>query len=87
MLACWYLLASAVCFTVYAVDKAAARAYRRRVPERTLHLLSLIGGWPGALLAQKTLRHKSRKTAFQFMYWGGVVLNVAALMGALWWVA
>jgi uncharacterized membrane protein YsdA (DUF1294 family)/cold shock CspA family protein len=70
---------SAVTFVAYAIDKSAAQAGRRRIPESTLHTFSLLGGWPGALLAQQRLHHKSRKTSFQVVYWITVVLNVLAV--------
>ena len=73
-----YLAASAFTFLVYAKDKRAARRDRWRTKESTLHTLALIGGWPGALIAQQVLRHKSRKDAFQFMFWTTVVLNCIA---------
>lgn len=47
-----YIGLSTLTFHLYAVDKLAAKQGRRRTPEKTLHLLSLAGGWPGALLAQ-----------------------------------
>ena len=75
-----YLVASLAAFVVYAVDKSAARQGRWRMPEKTLHALSLAGGWPGALLAQQWLRHKCTKPAFVAAYWGTVVLNVAAFL-------
>ena len=74
-----YLGASALSFVLYARDKSAAQAGRRRTPEDTLHLLSLMGGWPGALYAQQLLRHKSRKASFRNVYSATVVLNVSAL--------
>lgn len=74
-----YALASLITFVVYALDKQAARRQRWRTQEKTLHLLALFGGWPGALLAQRTLRHKSSKTAFQTVFWGTVVLNCGLL--------
>jgi uncharacterized membrane protein YsdA (DUF1294 family) len=73
-----YLAVSALTFLVYAKDKWTARRNRWRTQESTLHTLALIGGWPGALIAQQILRHKSRKNAFQFMFWTTVVLNCAA---------
>ena len=73
-----YVLASVVCFAVYARDKSAARAAGRRTPERTLLLLGLLCGWPGAVLAQQWLRHKSSKRAFQVAFWMTVLCNVAA---------
>ncbi|AKJ30833.1 DUF1294 domain-containing protein [Caldimonas brevitalea] len=75
-----YLAASFACFVTYALDKEAARAGRRRVPERTLHLMSLAGGWPGALLAQQWLRHKSSKPSFQVRFWATVAFNVLAFV-------
>lgn len=77
--------ASVACFVAYALDKRAAGTGRRRTPERTLLLLGLAGGWPGALLAQRWLRHKSRKTAFRRRFWGSVALNLTLLVcvGAL----
>lgn len=71
-----YLTASAVAFAFYARDKAAARAGRRRTPERTLHLLAVVGGWPGAMLAQQRLRHKTLKRPFRWVFWFTVSLNL-----------
>jgi uncharacterized membrane protein YsdA (DUF1294 family) len=56
-----YAGASLIAFVAYALDKAAARAGRWRTQESTLHLLALIGGWPGALLAQRQFRHKTAR--------------------------
>lgn len=70
-----YLAASLIAFVAYAWDKSAARRNRWRTRESTLHLLALIGGWPGALLAQSTLRHKSSKPAFQLVFHATVLLN------------
>ena len=75
-----YLGLSALSFLAYWLDKEAARAQASRTPESTLHLLALAGGWPGALLAQQLLRHKSAKAAFRRTFWGTVVVNVAAFV-------
>jgi len=56
---------------------APPRAVIGGVAENRLHLLSLAGGWPGALLARQTLRHKNRKASFLRIYWATVVLNLA----------
>lgn len=76
-----YGTCSLAAYLVYAYDKSAAEEKRRRIPERTLHLLALAGGWPGALFAQQNLRHKSRKLEFLAVFWGTVMLNC----GLLWW--
>ncbi len=75
----FYLAASAVTFTVYALDKSAAQNNQWRIPESSLHLFALAGGWPGALAAHKLLRHKSRKLSFQLMFWVTVMIHCAAL--------
>ena len=56
-------------FVVYGWDKRQAIRQSRRVPEKTLHLLSALGGWPGALMAQQVFRHKNRKPSFQAVFW------------------
>jgi uncharacterized membrane protein YsdA (DUF1294 family) len=68
--------AASVCaFIAYALDKSAARNNRWRVPERALHILALMGGWPGALAAQQLFRHKSRKRSFQLVFWATVFVH------------
>lgn len=74
-----YGVMSVLTLLVYALDKAAARRQRQRTPEKTLHLLSLAGGWPGAMLAQLLLRHKTVKQPFLRWFWLTVALHVAGL--------
>ena len=71
--------ASFTAFVAYWIDKRAARTGRWRTRESTLHLLALVGGWPGALVAQQHLRHKSAKTSFRAVFWATVLLNCGAL--------
>ena len=75
-----YLLVSSFTFLAYWSDKSAAKSGRWRTPESTLHLFSLAGGWPGAIVAQHLLRHKSVKQPFRTMYWVTVVLNIGVLL-------
>ncbi len=75
-----YAVTSLSCFVAYAIDKAAARKGGWRTPERTLLLLGLVGGWPGGLLAQQWLRHKSAKRSFQAMFWATAAANVAGFI-------
>lgn len=74
-----YLGISVITFLWYAFDKTAAKDGAWRTPESTLHWLSLLGGWPGALVAQQTLRHKSKKKSFRTAFWFTVVANCGAL--------
>lgn len=72
-----YIGLSLVTFLAYAVDKSAAINGRWRMPEKTLHLLSVAGGWPGALLAQQLLRHNCSMPSFVAVFWITVAANVA----------
>ena len=75
-----YVIASLFTFIAYAMDKLAARNGSWRTQESTLHLLSLAGGWPGALIAQQKLRHKSKKPSFRSLFWLTVCLNGGAFL-------
>jgi uncharacterized membrane protein YsdA (DUF1294 family)/cold shock CspA family protein len=75
-----YIVASILTFIIYAADKSAAKKGTRRTPESTLHLLALAGGWPGALIAQEKLRHKSIKQSFRSISWITVILNCGVFM-------
>jgi uncharacterized membrane protein YsdA (DUF1294 family)/cold shock CspA family protein len=74
-----YLGMSVITFGAYAVDKSAAQEDRWRTPEATLQWMSLFCGWPGALIAQQLLRHKSRKRRFLLVFWACVAVNVGVL--------
>lgn len=79
-----YLVASLVAYLAYAADKAAAGRGLRRIPESTLHLMALAGGWPGALVAQQQFRHKTVKLSFRRVFWLTVGVNTGAV--GWWWV-
>jgi uncharacterized membrane protein YsdA (DUF1294 family)/cold shock CspA family protein len=79
-----YFALSVVTFFAYAWDKSSARMGLWRTPESTLHLLSLAGGWPGALAAQRLLRHKSVKQEFLSGFWFTVFMNVLAVGYLVW---
>ncbi|RXY30024.1 hypothetical protein DD577_27145 [Klebsiella pneumoniae] len=80
-LAMWFLLSSLLTWLIYGADKLAARKAWRRVPETTLLVLGLAGGWPGAILGQQCFRHKTQKQPFRTWFFISVALNVAALAG------
>lgn len=71
-----YLGVSAITFGAYAIDKSAARLKQRRVAETSLILLGMFGGWPGAIMAQQLLRHKTAKLSFRAVFWVSVLINV-----------
>jgi uncharacterized membrane protein YsdA (DUF1294 family) len=72
-------------FVAFGFDKRRATTGGRRVPERTLLILSLLGGWPGAILAQRHFRHKTKKVSFLFAFWVVVMLHLA-VVGAVAYV-
>lgn len=74
----WNLLS----FAVFAFDKYAARQSLRRIPERRLILLTIFGGAGGAYLAQRLLRHKTRKPPFGWLVPLMAVLQMGLLVVA-----
>ncbi len=79
----WMLVLSVVTFVVYAIDKRRACTDGWREPESHLHLLELLGGWPGALIAQRRLRHKSSKGSYQFIFIVIITLHQLVALDAL----
>jgi len=81
LIAVFYFFMSCLTFLVYARDKQAAQQSTWRVSESTLHIFSLLCGWPGAIVAQQKLRHKTIKTGFRAVFWITVLLNS---LGLIW---
>ena len=77
-----YACMSVVAFALYWRDKRRAQRGLWRVPEATLHIVELLGGWPGAWLAQRALRHKSSKRDYQLVFRTIVAIHAA---GWIWW--
>lgn len=75
-----YAAASLATVIAYAIDKSAAEGGRWRTRETTLHVLSLIGGWPGALVAQTVFRHKSQKRSFRLVFWLTLAANCCVFL-------
>ena len=80
------LMLSLLTLMLYAWDKRRARRGGWRVSEKQLHLVALLGGWPGALLAQHSLRHKTVKRKFRFVFWLTVIGHVALSVGVTYLV-
>ena len=76
-----YLLAiNITTFALYGYDKYISSSEKLRVPELNLQILSLLGGSPAALLAQKFFRHKTVKGSFQIVYWVIVLGQVGLIL-------
>ena len=78
----WFVMlavVSPVSFLAYGWDKRQAKKNGWRVPEKTLHSIDAVGGWPGGFLAQQIFRHKTQKGAFQIKFWLTVVMHVVGV--------
>ncbi len=78
----FYAVMSIVCALVYLIDKSAAKHRRQRISEGMLLGLGLFGGWPGAIVAQQVLRHKTSKASFRRSFWFSVIANVLVFVGS-----
>ena len=76
-----YGVMSLVALIAFWVDKRAAQLGERRIPERWLHTVEWLGGWPGALVAAQIFRHKRQK--FSYMIW----LYIGSALHVILWVA
>jgi uncharacterized membrane protein YsdA (DUF1294 family) len=71
-----YTAVSLILFILYWIDKRAAVMGKQRIPEFNLHVMAILGGWPGAWAAQKILRHKTIKKSFQAVFIATVIVNI-----------
>jgi uncharacterized membrane protein YsdA (DUF1294 family)/cold shock CspA family protein len=76
----FYVGVSVISFLVYRRDKSAAHQNQWRTGEGTLILLGVLGGWPGAFVAQQFFHHKTKKRSFQIAFWVTVVVNCVGLV-------
>lgn len=79
VLAC-YLVMSALAFVCYGIDKRRAARAQWRFRERNLHLIELLGGWPGALIAQRFFRHKLQNTRYMLVFFLIIALHAGVWM-------
>ena len=81
----FYLSASVITFLAYGADKYRSKRDRRRIPERTLHWLELLGGWPGALIAANLFRHKRRKRKYVLILTIIIIFHIGLWIALAWW--
>ena len=60
----YLIVINLIAIVITAHDKLAAVNHRRRIPEKTLMIISALGGAPGMYLTMLVIRHKTRKLLF-----------------------
>lgn len=78
-----YFTVSTATYVLYALDRHAMSNGEWRIPEVTFHIMNLLGGWVGALLAQSIMHHKYHDVGFKFLFWSTLVLNIALFAWSL----
>ena len=81
-----YATASVVAFLMIGWDKRAARRGTWRIPERRLHVVELLGGFPGSFLARHLFRHKTLKFSYRLTFGAIVAVHVAAWAAWIAWL-
>ncbi|HAT7686434.1 DUF1294 domain-containing protein [Enterobacter cloacae] len=76
--AIWFLLINVLTMVIYGADKMAARKGMRRIPEVTLLVFGVVGGWPGAIMGQQIFRHKTQKQPFKTWFLMSMVVSILA---------
>ena len=83
-----YILAvNLVALVAFLVDKRQTRRGAHRLSERSLLVLSLLGGSLGAWLAMQLSQHKTHKRVFQMQFQSVLALQVAAMTALHFWPA
>ena len=80
-IAAWLLAINAATYLAFAGDKRRAGRGERRISERALLTLAVLGGSPAAFLAQRRLRHKTRKQPFAALLILVAVVQIAVVIG------
>jgi uncharacterized membrane protein YsdA (DUF1294 family) len=76
---CWLLGINALAIIAFHHDKRMAQQRGRRIPERRLIGIALLGGSPGVLLARHRFRHKTRKQPFTAALYAVCLLQGVAI--------
>ena len=79
-----FLVMGIVTFAAYGIDKRAAKKGQRRIPEKTLWLMNICGGFVGGWLGMFTFNHKTRHASFYVVQAFSLILWV--LLWSILWV-
>lgn len=76
----WIIFISIWSFATMGFDKKRAKKRGRRVPEKNLWLLAIVGGGIGAYLGMLLFKHKTRKTAFRIGFLLLAVIDIIVII-------
>jgi uncharacterized membrane protein YsdA (DUF1294 family) len=82
-----YMIMSILTMILYGTDKANAATRKWRIPESYFHMLELMGGWPGALMAQNQFRHKTRLSTYLYVLRGIIAIHLLAWAAFFYWTS
>ena len=75
----YLVVINVVTFFVYGFDKYRAQSHRRRISERTLLTLAVVGGSIGAWMAMRSFRHKTQHAKFKYGVPAILIAQIALL--------
>lgn len=78
VLLAYVLLLSLIAFCLMGVDKHRAKRHLWRIPEKTLFLVSLLGGAIGGTIGMFCFHHKTRHWYFRY---GFPLIAIAQIIG------
>ena len=76
----YYFLINIIMYIIMSVDKRNAIKNRRRVPEKNLYLLAILGGGTGGLFAMVLKHHKNRHLDFILVYTITAILHCIVIL-------
>lgn len=79
----YFVSINLVTYPVWYIDKRQAKKGGFRIPEWTLHALSIAGGGLAAIVAMRRIRHKTRKRVFSVVHPMLAIIGICALA---WWL-
>lgn len=71
----YYIIINLISFVLYGIDKRKAISHQYRISEKTLFLLSLLGGVFASLLGMFLFHHKIRKPMFYFVHFISLLIH------------
>jgi len=79
----WLIIINPAVFLLYGLDKYLSRRKGPRIPEKTFHILTLLGGFIGGWAGRYAFRHKTKKGVFTLVLVVATVIH-AGLMWVVW---